>query len=487
HRLGEALIQRLGHGTRAYGWHLSLVGLFIGLLWAGIGFNLWHDYDAVGQEAAKDTANLARTFDEDIARTVEAVDQTLLFAREAYRHDPSAFLAGSWGNTHAFRDDLRVQISLVNRDGDVVWSNLGPVPPGTNIADRAHFQTQKAAVGDHLSISAPVLGRVSGKWSIQFSRKLLSSDGSFDGTAVVSLDPSYLARFYQSISIDNGSVLLATTDGIMLARAPGHFSPGDDVLPPEVKARLLGNMNGAAYRTVSGIDHVERIFSSRRLNRYPLVVAVGLATKDVFAAYDRSRRMYVGVGAILTVGCIVVGIVVVRQRQWLLDSRQALSATLENISQGIAMVRADGSIPVLNRQAIQLLDLPPDLLGRRPTFKQIIDWQHANEEFGKPTTWPAPLESVVQHTTGPFGDYTYERTRPNGTVLEVRTQSLPDGAMVRTFTDISDRKRNEAALVAAQARAAHAERVQALGQLAGGGGSRTTSTTSSRRCRAAPR
>ncbi|HEY4174423.1 MAG TPA: hypothetical protein VGM42_15435 [Rhodopila sp.] len=84
------MIQRLGHGTRAYGWHLSLVGLFIGLLWAGIGFNLWHDYDAAGQEAAKDTANLARTFDEDIARTVEAVDQTLLFAREAYRHDPFA-------------------------------------------------------------------------------------------------------------------------------------------------------------------------------------------------------------------------------------------------------------------------------------------------------------------------------------------------------------------------------------------------------------
>ena len=45
---------------------------------------------------------------------------------------------------------------------------------------------------------------------------------------------------------------------------------------------------------------------------------------------------------------------------------------------------------------------------------------------------------------------------------------LPDGGIVRTFTDISDRKRNEAALAAAQARAAHAERMQALGQLAGG-------------------
>ena len=37
----------------------------------------------------------------------------------------------------------------------------------------------------------------------------------------------------------------------------------------------------------------------------------------------------------------------------------------------------------------------------------------------------------------------YERTRADGTVLEVRTTVLPDGAAVRTFTDVTERKRNE--------------------------------------------
>ena len=199
-----------------------MIGLIVGLLWAGIGFNLWHDYKAAEQEAAKDTANLARTFDEDITRTVEAVDQTLLFTREAYRHDPTGLLLGSWSKAHAFLDDLHMQISLVNRDGDVVWSNLGSVPPDVNIADRAHFLAQKASRDDNLFISGPVLGRVSGKWTIQFTRKLLAPDGSFDGIAAVSLDPAYLSRFYQSISIGNGSILLATTDGTVLVRAPEH-------------------------------------------------------------------------------------------------------------------------------------------------------------------------------------------------------------------------------------------------------------------------
>ena len=38
----------------------------------------------------------------------------------------------------------------------------------------------------------------------------------------------------------------------------------------------------------------------------------------------------------------------------------------------------------------------------------------------------------------------YERTRPNGTVLEVRSMPTPDGGLVRTFTDITERKQAEA-------------------------------------------
>ena len=42
------------------------------------------------------------------------------------------------------------------------------------------------------------------------------------------------------------------------------------------------------------------------------------------------------------------------------------------------------------------------------------------------------------------GIASYERVRPNGTVLDVRTLALPDGGLVRTFTDITERKRAEA-------------------------------------------
>ncbi len=462
------MTHRTGQGARAYAWHLSLIGLIIGLLWTGIGFNLWHEYKAAELGASKDAANLARTYDEDITRMVGSVDQTLLFLRHAYQHDRAGFTDRTWAIGDAFLNDLHIQMALAGPGGDVVWSNLSSLTAAVSVADREHFLVQKEAQDDKLFIGRPVLGRVSGKLTIQFTRKLMTPDGSFDGIAVVSLDPSYLSRFYNSISIGQGAIILATTEGIILARSPERLSLIGTPVTAEMKGRLLQGASGGVHRVVSAIDQVERIFSFRLLARYPLVLSVGLATEDVFAAYYHNKRLYVVAGVLLSGAILVVGLIMLRQRKSVHDSRRALAATLENISQGIAMIRADGSMPVFNQRAIELLGLPPQMLAKNPTFQRILDWQIANQELGDADTSSAELKRILLESGGFHGNYTYERTRPNGTVLEVRTEALDDGAIVRTFTDITERKRNETALLAARTRAVHAERMQALGQLAGG-------------------
>ncbi len=447
------------------GW--LVVSSIILLLWSGIGFNLWNEHRVDEREAVVDASNLARAFDENIMRTVEAIDQTLRFAREAYERDRAGFNATTWMREHLFLRGLEVQTSIVDRNGNVIWSTFGPTG-AVNIADREHFRAQAASQVDALVISKPVLGRVSNRKSIQFVRKLLAVDGAFDGIVTISVDPDYLSRFYRSVDIGRGAIVLANTDGIVLAHAPGTDLTIGQSLSPEGKAQVLGGARSGIGHIVSSLDGVERIISFRRLERYPLVLVVGLAVDDIFVAYRRNLRLYLIVGGLLSGAIIGTAWIMGRQRRSLRDLRREHAFTLANMSQGIIMIRADGSVPLINQRAIDLLGLPPSLMARCKNFQDIVDWQVANNEFiGSELKSPGIFRSLKENGIT-NGTYVYERARPNGMVLEIRTHILPNRVAVRTYTDITERKRQEQALAEAQVRAGQAERMQALGQLAGG-------------------
>ena len=143
----------------------------------------------------------------------------------------------------------------------------------------------------------------------------------------------------------------------------------------------------------------------------------------------------------------------------------ALTATIESMSQGLMMLAPDRTLRVINRRAIELLGLPPDFAVPGRHIRELLDWQIGAGEFEKA---PEVHEHALRDVEAPtFRAGTYERERPDGTVLEVRSELMADGGLVRTFTDITERKRNEralgAALDAAEAarRAAEAARAEA--------------------------
>ena len=436
--------------TRTLALDLALVGATCALLWAGIGLLLHQQRAYLLRESVQDSDNLVRAFQENTIRTLDAIDRTLLFLRSSYTADPDHFDLATWDRDAQVLDNITLQIGLIDANGLLRASNLGPVREPLDLSDREHFRAQRESAWDALFISKPVLGRGSGRWSVQFTRKILGPGGAFAGVAVVSVDPFSLARFYASLDLGGGSVLLMGLDGIVRTAAPvGAGMLGRDLgaspllaaarRAPRGLVEMPGELMGAGDGT--------QIVSFRRLDRYGLVVAVGLDRAEVFASYVRSRAEYGIGGGCLTLLILLVGSSVIARRQALMRtqerlvrSQEVLTDTLENMSQGIFMVDAARRIAVINRRAIELLGLPPGLISAGASFDDLLRWQLRNGEFDN----DAAVRRLAESGGIELTDSVYERTRPNGMTLEVRTRVLSSNRAVRTFTDLTERKRAEA-------------------------------------------
>jgi diguanylate cyclase (GGDEF)-like protein len=118
-----------------------------------------------------------------------------------------------------------------------------------------------------------------------------------------------------------------------------------------------------------------------------------------------------------------------------------LELTLERMEQGVMMVGASGRVEVCNRRAIELLGLPPELMASRPSFLQVLEFQWSIDEFRHT---PEALLDIVRAGGILDQPHCYDRMRPDGRVLEIQSVPIAGGGVLRTFTDITERKRQEA-------------------------------------------
>lgn len=282
-------------GTRAAGQHSGALRAFcvIVAIWLGVLYHLAQERDHAERAAVQTTQNLARVLEEHVARSIKAVDQPLLYIRAAYVRDPFGFDIDSWRTASAALMDLSLQIAIIDRHGTLKYSSLGPVTGHVDLSQREHFRAHADSPEDRLFISKPVLGRQSGKWSIQLTRRIADADGVFAGVLVIALDPDYLSRLYDSLDLgQQGIVTLVGLDGVERARGSrGNAEIGGSIAGDRMLTEHRDSPSGP-YRSASRIDGIERIISYRAVKDYPLIVATGLGVDEVLAGYRRNRTSY---------------------------------------------------------------------------------------------------------------------------------------------------------------------------------------------------
>jgi len=155
-----------------------------------------------------------------------------------------------------------------------------------------------------------------------------------------------------------------------------------------------------------------------------------------------------------------------RESEALLSAKsRTLEATLERMEQGVMMVNANRVVEVCNRRAIELLDLPGELMASKPSFEQVLEYQWSTDEF---SDTPQEVRQFVRGGGILDQPQRYERKRPNGLVIEVQSVPIEGGGVLRTYADITDRKQAEAKRQALEAQLLEARKLEAIGTLAGG-------------------
>lgn len=360
---------------------MVLAGLLL-VLWAFIAYDLSRVREMTEAVGRNETSTLVRAFAEEVNSSVNSVDHTLIDLRDQWKRDPEDF-ANIVARRQAYLErDLAFQVTIVDVSGRIAYTSMSASPEQVNLSDREHFAVHRQRGVDQLFISKPVVGRLTNRWTIQFTRPLSSDAGVFSGVIVLSVPAEYFSRFYNTIDIGaDSTITLVRATGEVLARSP---NPEDAMGKSLSGAPFMGpgSPNFGLYAERSQEDGIERLFGWRVLPKGRLMVVIGRTYDTLLLPYREQRRIYVTGGAIVSV---LLGLMAIFLTQGIAQR----AAAARSLRASHARVAAE------KRRIKVLLENSHDAFVAVDTNGAITDWNGKAESlFG----WRA--SEVIGHDLG---------------------------------------------------------------------------------------
>jgi len=266
--------------------------------------------------------NIAAAVSQDVARNLEIYDLSLQATVQAMqipgvmRLDPE--LRRMVLFPRAARASYFYFVEVLDATGSVIADSDYPTPLVRNYGGTDYFRAQRDDARDELFIGAPFRTQTDPLPTISISRRLSNPDGSFAGVVVGSMRLAYFRDLFLRLGLGpHGSIALLRRDGMVLVRVP--FNADDVGRTLSADAPFFSNPNGGLVDAVDPGDHLRRRFLIQPVGNLPLVLQVGLAEIDIYAAW-RNKALVVGavVGALSVIDLcllLVLGYAVGRREQ----------------------------------------------------------------------------------------------------------------------------------------------------------------------------
>ncbi|HYH20473.1 MAG TPA: ATP-binding protein [Azospirillum sp.] len=294
---------------------LFLVAVVITAVWAGYAQFTRAIEDNHEREMLAAADNAIRGFEQSTAHIMRSIDNSLRsFAREYGERGLRE--ASEFAESGLFDRDVIHHLSLIDADGTTRYVSARP-DARLNVADRPFFRVHAESRDDALFIDVPAPGDVVARPLIRMSRRLGAPDGRFAGVVVAAVDPHAFVSLYRTANFGpHGSVSLIGLDKVIRARGSpdGDAALGRALPRAQVWEELARAPAGRFWQPLQ-TDGIERAYSYRRLEGYPLVVTIGVARKDIQAAVTGLQRNVLVLAVLLTATTIAVAVFILAQRR----------------------------------------------------------------------------------------------------------------------------------------------------------------------------
>lgn len=369
---------------------INIVGI-----WIALAIQIHHDYLQTRKAAETSLHNLTRAFEEHVVSEIQDIDKLLLNFRSEYREGFKYFQSELRLLEQLGYEKADIHISAIDRHGRLIYSNTHSAPQGADFGSREYFLAQRTSERDNLFISRPEMNQNDRQWGIHFTRKLYLADGSFGGILDATVATTQFSDFFQTVDIGaNGAITLFGTDLVVRSRASGsktvHEVNGTTVAADH--PAISRQERSGIFFARSAVDAVQRLSAYKRLDKFPLIVQVELAEKDIFgpATHRRNNILIFGIFITLALAAALALLLWFEKQQQLLADKisrreEQLQTTLDELEM---LVTTDPLTELPNRRSFfsrAQAELTRTARYNRPLALIMLDLDHfkeVNDRYG---------------------------------------------------------------------------------------------------------
>ncbi|WP_298109685.1 EAL domain-containing protein [Bradyrhizobium sp.] len=445
-------------------WLVACGILLIAAIAVGTAMTVFNFRDHALESSKRELENtvilLARHFDQQLSDAEIPLVDLIEQIHQAGINSPDDFRRRM--STPEMQRELAEKVSRVSKvaglniydaDGLLINSSETTTVPGVRIDDRDYFKALKSSAdAEHPQIEL-VLSRFTGVWKILVTRKVAAPDGTFLGVVSRAIAPAKFEDFFSTVALGKqATISMHHHDGTLLARYP-HV---DAIMGKDFKAgstpqaaALLG-LNHGATRLFSPVDGAERLVAIQSLSRFPLSIVATTTVASSLADW-RAQTRFLVVAAMLSAIIVAITIMlIVRRLTWQHQSaqrlvrleKQRLDTAVENMSQGLTLFDQDKRLVVCNRRYIEMYGLSADVVKPGCELRDLIT--HRNDIGSIQVEVDDYCARIIEHVAR--GEQVTLQS-VEGRSIQITHRPLPDGGWVATHEDITERMRQERAIL----------------------------------------